>query len=116
MHRRRRRPARRRQRAREPSRAGRGEAFARSDGAWLVTLGDIPLRRAEKQVDWLARLLSVRGIPSYCLERHLLALHRALAAAKLPPREDPDRLATLADRIGSARRALYDAAEWRRRW
>ncbi len=91
----------------------RGEAFARSDGAWLVTLGEIPPTRAEKQIDWLARLLSARGIPSLCLEFHLQALHQALLKANALPRNDPDRLVRLARRVGRTRRTVVGDELWR---
>lgn len=60
----------------------RGENFARSDGAWLGTLTELPEDEARRQIDWLARLLSARGIPSVCLEYHLDELHRNLQAHK----------------------------------
>jgi hypothetical protein len=90
----------------------RGEAFARSDGAWMVTLGEIPILRAHKRIDWLAKLLSARGIPSLCLEQHLGMLHEALSNAHALPQNEPDRLLQLAHRVGARRRAVITEADW----
>lgn len=90
----------------------RGESFARSDGAWLTTLGEIPFKSACKKTDWLARLLSARGIPSICLEHHLTVLHQALLGADALHGDEPQQLLQLSDRVGSRRRALIDDASW----
>ena len=90
----------------------RGEAFARSDGAWLVTLCHLPLQQAQKRIDWLAGLLSARGIPSICLEYHLTALHHALLANGIRPGNEPDRLLQLAKHAGWKRRAAVTDDQW----
>ncbi|HEU4904667.1 MAG TPA: biliverdin-producing heme oxygenase, partial [Solirubrobacterales bacterium] len=43
---------------------GRGDRYARSDGAWLLTLCDLGPAAAGRQADWLAGVLSARGIPT----------------------------------------------------
>ncbi|HKJ15902.1 MAG TPA: biliverdin-producing heme oxygenase [Xanthomonadales bacterium] len=91
----------------------RGEAFTKSDGAWMITLGDISMERATKLIDWLTRLLSARGIPSFCMEHHLRTLHTALEAENALSREDPDRLLSLADRVGILRRTFISEDEWK---
>jgi len=59
----------------------RGRRFTRSDSGWLVTLGREEQPVVDRQVDWLARVLSGRGMPSILLERHLAILHEELAKA-----------------------------------
>lgn len=59
----------------------RGRRFTSSDSAWLVTLVGEPEPSQEARIDWLARLLSARGMPSLLLEVHLLYLHEALVAS-----------------------------------
>ena len=51
--------------------AARGARFAGTDSAWLVTLAELPRDGCLGQVDWLARVLAARGMPSWLLERHL---------------------------------------------
>ena len=57
----------------------RGRLFGGSDGGWLVTLcgGDTPY--IERQVLWLGRVLSSRGIPRWLLQRYLRILHDEFA-------------------------------------
>ncbi len=50
---------------------GRGARFAGSDSAWLVSLAPLEADQAVAQVQWLARVLAARGMPSWLLERHL---------------------------------------------
>jgi len=63
----------------------RGQAFARSDAAWLATLAPLPADQLFDQVEWLARVLANRGMPRITLERQLVLLHDQLAQA-LPER------------------------------
>ncbi len=65
----------------------RGRCFTRSDGAWLVTLAYCDMERTVHQIDWLAGLLSHRGMPSLLLEEHLFHLQEALVRA-VPERAD----------------------------
>lgn len=59
----------------------RGMRFTRSDSGWLVTLSREDEIVADRQVDWLARVLAARGMPSVLLERHLEILHEELSKA-----------------------------------
>src|SRR3954469_7054192 len=52
----------------------RGSRFATTDSAWLVSLARLGEDRAVNQVEWLARVLAARGMPSWLLETHLDAL------------------------------------------
>jgi hypothetical protein len=51
----------------------RGRAFGLSDAAWLVTLAALPRDARIAQVEWLAGLLSPRGMPSWLVEVQLRA-------------------------------------------
>ncbi len=59
----------------------RGEAFARSDGGYLATLGGNPQSYVLAQVNWLAELLSCRGMPRWLMESHLDLLCEELSKA-----------------------------------
>ena len=90
----------------------RGRRFTKSDGAWLVTLCDLEQRQLDSQVEWLARVLSARGMPSFLLERHLRNLHDQLVEAK-PARSSRYRgLVIAADRIAAERRARIDDSKF----
>lgn len=65
----------------------RGQGFARSDTAWLVTLTTLPVTELLAQVEWLGRILSNRGMPRITLERQLELLHAELSAA-VPARSE----------------------------
>jgi heme oxygenase len=59
----------------------RGQAFTRSDSAWLATLTGAHRARGLEQVIWLADLLAQRGMPRILMEEHLSRLASALGAA-----------------------------------
>jgi len=65
----------------------RGQRFTRSDSAFLATLADHTPIIVERQIKWLAGVLSNRGMPSILLEHHLRVLTRALRR-NVPERED----------------------------
>ena len=54
----------------------RGSRFATTDSAWLVSLAWLDEPGAVRQVQWLARVLAARGMPSWLLEIHLDELVR----------------------------------------
>lgn len=58
---------------------GRGQRFGKSDAGWIMTLATLRPSVCVEQVNWLAGVLSCRGIPSWLLEvqlRHLVSLGR----------------------------------------
>jgi hypothetical protein len=59
----------------------RGEAFARSDGGYLTTLVSNPMSYVHAQVNWLAEVLSCRGMPRWLMESHLDLLCEELSKA-----------------------------------
>ncbi|WP_433935321.1 hypothetical protein AB3662_11445 [Sorangium cellulosum] len=83
----------------------RGRRFTRSDSAFLVTLATHPRPVVERQILWLAGLLSNRGMPSVLLEHHLRVLHRVLCRAIPRRAASYDRLTEAAGLLLEARRA-----------
>lgn len=81
----------------------RGSRFATTDSAWLISLAGLGEDRAVHQVEWLARVLAARGMPSWLLEIHLDAL-----VAEIETLAD-------ADAVGSLPAAALALAATRRR-
>jgi heme oxygenase len=88
----------------------RGGRFARSDGAWLATLCRESEASANRRLEWLGGVLSVRGIPTLCLEHHLRLLHDALRAPGAPPVPGSELLGQLARRLSTRREAVLEGA------
>jgi hypothetical protein len=84
----------------------RGARFGRSDAGYLLTLADVPEDLALSQIDWLARLLAARGMPSILLEYQLEHLAR-LASRQQRPSET--RLRLLAAHLRRRRLAVMDS-------
>lgn len=82
----------------------RGARFTTSDSAWLVALVAATEGVALQQVTWLATLLARKGMPSWLLERHLLALEHHVRDAG----RDPGPLRASADALAERRRAHLD--------
>ena len=59
----------------------RAALFGGSDGGWLVTLCDGDSDYIERQVLWLGRVLSARGVPRILLQRYLRLLYDEMAAS-----------------------------------
>ncbi len=59
----------------------RSRLFGGSDGGWLVTLCGGDAEYVERQVLWLGRVLSSRGVPRWLLQRYLQILHDELASS-----------------------------------
>lgn len=64
----------------------RGRQFSDSDTCWLATLCRFDQETLDKQVEWLCRYLSGRGMPTVMMEASLKHLYRSLAAVA-PERE-----------------------------
>ncbi|MDC3961869.1 hypothetical protein [Polyangium jinanense] len=65
----------------------RGVRFTQSDSAFLATLPEHNEATIKRQVEWLAGVLSNRGMPSLLLEQHLRVLARELTRA-VPEKRD----------------------------
>ena len=59
----------------------RGKRFSDSDACWLATLTALDEDALQKQMDWLRKLLAVRGMPSLMLEHTLRFLQEELSKA-----------------------------------
>jgi len=64
----------------------RGQRFADSDGAWLVTLTHLEQSQLQQQINWLTRLLAQRGMPHITMQRHLEILYHKLVTL-IPEKE-----------------------------
>jgi len=62
----------------------RGARFGRSDAGYLLTLADVGEDLALSQIDWLAKLLAARGMPSILLEYQLEHLARLTSRQQRP--------------------------------
>ena len=82
----------------------RGRQFTSSDIAWLVTLTDFDQTTVDRNVLWLADLISHRGMPRWILEVHLTYLVEELV--NTAPDKAPlyERLRRAAGRLASIRR------------
>ncbi len=88
----------------------RGRRFTRSDSAWLVTLATRDRDVVAGQIDWLAEVLAVRGMPRILLTDHLRNLHEALVG-RVPERSgDFGFMLEEADRLDRDAEAAVDAA------
>jgi len=70
----------------------RGRRFTDSDGAWQAWLTTQHAALRRKRIDWLGRLLSVRGMPTLILAEHLEVVASELSSA-VP--EEAERYALL---------------------
>lgn len=90
----------------------RGRSFARSDAAWLATLGRLPESEALSQVEWLGRVLANRGMPRVTLERQLELLYEELTAAIPENAGTYERLLEAAESIRKERRHYIPEADF----
>ena len=86
----------------------RGLRFARSDGAWLATLGQYEPDQIREQVRWLGRVLAARGMPTLLLEIQLDMLHEELVRACPEKHTEHERLRAVAAELRAARQARLD--------
>jgi len=91
----------------------RGERFTRSDSAFLATLPGQTPATVKKQIEWLAGVLSNRGMPSILLEMHLRVLEKQLKLA-VPERRSTYAALGIASAGLRQRRlsAMPEAAAW----
>jgi len=86
----------------------RGMRFAKSDGAWLVTLCQYDQARIDQQVQWLGRVLAARGMPTLLLQVHLEILADRLVAAIPENHLSYQKLLVAATRLREKRCELID--------
>jgi hypothetical protein len=75
----------------------RGRRYTDSDVAWLAALAGLPAEVILDQVLWLGRILAVRGMPRFMLERQLVLLADELSSAEIAAASLSSAAATLAD-------------------
>lgn len=81
----------------------RGRRFAHSDGAWLVTLCQFDQVRINQQIQWLARILATRGMPTLLLQAKLELVFAQLIAAVPERASSYEKLSTAAITLGATR-------------
>jgi len=81
----------------------RGKRFSDSDTCWLVTLTRLDPGSMNKQIQWLGRVLSTRGMPMIMLECTLNFLHKELVIAVPAQKSTYDKLSTAADMLRKLR-------------
>jgi len=81
----------------------RGRRFCHSDGAWLSLAARQGAEHLRREVLWLGRVLSARGMPQWLLERHLELLHEELVKAVPERREAYDDLRSAAELLRERR-------------
>ena len=82
---------------------GRGKRFSDSDTCWLVTLTRLDPESLQKQIEWLGRVLSTRGMPLIMLECTLKFLHEELVKAVPAQKITYDKLLMAADMLRKLR-------------
>ena len=98
-----------------PERYGhRGEKFASSDSAWLVTLAEYDQARVDQQVAWLGQVLAARGMPRWLLETHLELLYEELTIAVPEKQLAYQKLLNAARQLADTRRQHLGEALSRR--
>jgi hypothetical protein len=90
----------------------RGDAFARTDSGYLTTLVRFPQDYLIEQVQWLARVLSNRGMPRWLMEVHLEILAEELGRAIPSGSADYGKLQADAAVLGNERRAIIPQASF----
>ncbi|MBD3223816.1 MAG: hypothetical protein GF313_03755 [Caldithrix sp.] len=84
----------------------RGKRFSDSDTCWLVTLTRLDQESFTRQIDWIARVLASRGMPSIMLEETLRYLEQELRSLAPP---DGASYALLGEAANSFRDARLSA-------
>jgi hypothetical protein len=88
----------------------RGVRFTRSDSAFLATLPGHPQATVNRQIEWLAGVLSNRGMPSLLLELHLRVLTKQLIRAAPERAAEHRSLVEAGARLGERRRSVMPEA------
>lgn len=81
----------------------RGKRFSDSDTCWLATLTALDQESLQRQIDWLCRVLAVRGMPSLLMEHILRFLHEELTAVAPADEAIYEKLLISADILRKAR-------------
>ena len=85
----------------------RGRRFTRSDSAWLVTLSRNEPAEITKQIQWLGRVLSSRGMPTVLLQTQLEILDEELTAVIPENKSEYRKLSQAAAQLRASRRTRF---------
>ena len=85
----------------------RGRRFTRSDSAWLVTLSRSEPTEISKQIHWLGRVLSSRGMPTLLLQTQLEILDEELTAVIPEKNAEYRKLSEVAAELRASRCAHF---------
>ncbi|MDO8933764.1 MAG: biliverdin-producing heme oxygenase [Rhodocyclaceae bacterium] len=92
----------------------RGKRFSDSDACWLATLTALDPETLQKQIDWLGRVLSTRGMPQIMLERILRYLHEELTISVPDKASAANKLLAAAQKLCEQRTACIPEKESQR--
>ena len=81
----------------------RGKRFSDSDTCWLVTLTRLDAESMQKQIEWIGRVLSTRGMPQIMLEQTLNFLYDELTKAVPENKASYDKLRWAAEALREVR-------------
>ena len=90
----------------------RGKRFSDSDTCWLVTLTRLDPESLQKQINWLGRVLSTRGMPLVMLESTLQFLHEELVKAVPAQEATYDKLSGAAEMLRKLRIQIIPEKEF----
>ena len=87
----------------------RGLRFSKSDAAWLILLAHRPWTSAIMDIEWMASMLSARGIPSIILEEQLVSLYAETGMAL--EQQQYGQLLKLADHLKHLRKSVMEDSQ-----
>ncbi len=90
----------------------RGKRFSDSDTCWLVTLTRLDPESMQKQIEWLGRVLSTRGMPLIMLECTLKFLQEELVKAVPAKKTTYDKLSGAAEMLRKVRMKIIPEKEF----
>ncbi len=90
----------------------RGKRFSDSDTCWLVTLTRLDPESLQKQIAWLGRVLSTRGMPLIMLECTLQFLHEELVKAVPAKKVTYNKLSEAAEVLSELRIRIIPEKEF----
>lgn len=79
-----------------------GRRFTDADGAWMAYLASVDAPTRRKRIDWLARLLSARGMPTEVVRYHLESVVLELVRANPDDAAKYQSLTQEAERLDAA--------------
>lgn len=90
----------------------RGKRFSDSDTCWLVTLTRLDPESMQKQIEWLGRVLSTRGMPMIMLEFTLKFSHEELVKVVPAQKTTYDKLSKASETLRKQRINIMSEKEF----